>query len=299
MIDECASYALITPARNEAGNLDRLARCLAKQTVTPQRWVIVDNGSDDNTVELASQLAQHHKWIRVASFHDAGASDELGPTRAPATVRAFNVGVDDLNEPVDVVVKLDADVSFGPNYFPCLLREFASDPRLGIASGSCYERVDGVWRQRHVTAGHVWGATRAYRWRCLKDVLPLEERLCWDGIDEIKAAVRGWATRTLRDLPFYHHRWEGERETSRRAAWTTAGDGAHYMGYRFDYLVLRALHNARSDPAALSMIWGYMRSVIAREPRCADAQVRAYVRRQQSLRTLPLRMREALGKGTA
>jgi hypothetical protein len=114
----------------------------------------------------------------------------------------------------------------------------------------------------------------------------------------MKAAVRGWVTRTLPDLPFYHHRWEGEREASRSAAWITAGDGAYYMGYRFDYLVLRALHNARSDLAALSMIWGYVRSLIAHEPRCADTDVRACVRRQQSLRALPLRMREALGKET-
>jgi poly-beta-1,6-N-acetyl-D-glucosamine synthase len=295
----CSSYALVSPVRNEADNLERLAQCLAKQTVTPQRWVIVDNASVDHTVELASRLAQRHEWISVDALKDAGRSDERSPTRAPATVRAFNLGVEALSETPDVVVKLDADVSFRPDYFRRLLHEFESDPRLGIASGSCYERVDGVWRQRHVTAGHVWGATRAYRWPCFQDVQPLEESLSWDGIDEVRAAVRGWVTRTLRDLPFRHHRREAEREASRLAAWTKTGDAAHYMGYRFGYLLLRALHNARGDPAALSMLWGYARSAIAREPRCPDEAVRSYVRGLQSVRSLPLRVREALGKDPA
>ena len=44
------------------------------------------------------------------------------------------------------------------------------------------------------------------------------------------------------------------------------------------------------------MIGGYHRRPLRREPRCADAAARAYLRRQQSLRRLPLRAREALGK---
>ena len=67
----------------------------------------------------------------------------------------------------EIIVKLDADVSFESDYFEQLLAAFESEPRLGIASGVCYELERGVWTARHVTGDHVRGATRAYRKACL------------------------------------------------------------------------------------------------------------------------------------
>lgn len=285
------TYALITPARDEAANLRRLARCVLEQTVRPQAWIVVDNGSADDTPRLVDELSRAHDWIIVASA-SAGLTAEPG---APV-VRAFHAGLEQLAEPADVVVKLDADVSIDPDYFERLLAAFAADSALGIASGTCYEQRDGTWRATHVTGGHVRGATRAYRWQCLRDVLPLEERVGWDGIDALKANVLGWRTQTIADLRFYHHRALGERDGGSYARWARQGNGARYMGYRLPYLVLRALHHARRNPAALAMLWGYACAALRREPRCSDESVRAYLRRQQSLRNLPRRAREALGK---
>ena len=132
--------------------------------------------------------------------------------------------------------------------------------------------------QRHVTGTTVWGAARAYRRECLDDVLPLEERMAWDGIDEMKAHAAGWHTKTLTDLPFRHHREEGERDGSRRRARTAQGRAAHYIGYRPSYLVLRSLHHARREPSALFMIWGYTVALVRREPQIADPAVRAQLR---------------------
>ena len=127
-----------------------------------------------------------------------------------------------------------------PDYFERLLDAFARDPSLGIASGSAWELDDGVWRQRFVTGGTVWGATRAYRWECLQEVLPLEERHGWDGIDQLKARARGWHTTTLTDLPFRHHRAEGLGDGSTWAHWAANGDTAYFMGYRPWYLLAHA-----------------------------------------------------------
>lgn len=290
-------YAVVTPARNEAPNLRRLAECLRAQTVEPAAWVIVDDGSSDETAALASELAGEHSWVEA--LLSPGALSHAGPLgagrRVGRDVIAFTAGISALREAPDVVVKVDADVSFEPDYFERLLHEFESDSRLGIASGTCYENEGGSWEARHVTRVHVRGASRAYRWACFLDVSPLEERLGWDGVDEIKANVRGWTTRTVPGLPFRHHRKVGERDGA-RLAWSAQGDTAHYMGYRFSYLVLRALHHARREPAALAMIAGYLRAGLRRSERCADADVRAYLRRYQSPRELRLRAREALGR---
>lgn len=253
--------------------------------------MIVDTGSDDGTPKVIAELMGEHDWI-ASCTSTAGES----PTRARAIVHGFNVGVTQLGILPEVVVKVDADISMEPDYFERLVTEFDTSPQLGIASGTCYERDQGNWTQRHVTGDHVWGATRAYRRSCLEDVSPLEERLGWDGIDEIKAALRGWQTRTFLDLPFYHHRREGEREDH---AWRMVGDACHYLGYRIDYLLLRALNNARRDRAALAMVGGYTRAALRRAERCPDEEVRSFVRRQQSLRQLPRRVREVRGRRAA
>jgi hypothetical protein len=119
----------------------------------------------------------------------------------------------------------------------------------------------------------------------------------WDGIDELKAQLRGWTTRTIPELPFKHHRPEGARDGSRWRAWSARGRAAHYMGYRAWYLVARALHHARSEWGALGMIWGYLAEAAARRPVCADAEVRSRLRSEQSLRNLRTRRREAVGAG--
>ena len=285
------SYAVITPVRDEADNLPRLAEALVCQTERPVAWLIADNGSTDDTAVVAAELAREHDWIRLVDL-----PGEPGLVRGGPIASAFEAGLEALAQPVDVVVKLDADVSAEPDYFSRLLAQFAADASLGMASGSCYERENGSWRQRHVTGTSVWGASRAYRWACLREVLPLERSMGWDGIDELKANLRGWRTATFTDLPFRHHRREGERDGKRRAGWAAQGRAAYYMGYRASYLVLRSLYQATRDPAALAMISAYGSAAARREPRCADPRVRAYLRRRQSLRSMPVRLREALGR---
>ena len=283
-------YAVVTPVRNEAGNLRRLFASLSGQSVRPECWVIVDTGSTDGTVDLARTLAHEQPWIDFVADADLGATKRGGPI-----VRAFELGVSRLQPIPDVVVKVDADVSMGSAHFEVLLAAFAANPKLGIASGSAQELEDGVWRTRHNTGSSVWGAARAYRAACLADVRPLEEQMGWDGIDELKARVRGWTTETLVELPFRHHRAEGARDGSPWKAWTARGRASHYMGYRAWYLLARTLHHARSDRAALGMVWGYAAALATRQPVCADADVRGRLRQEQSLRNLRARRREALG----
>jgi biofilm PGA synthesis N-glycosyltransferase PgaC len=288
------TYALVTPARNESENLRRLAACVAAQTLAPVEWVIVENGSSDGTLAVAEELAEQHAWIRVVTI-----PERAERVRGGAIVRALIAGVRSLESKPELVVNLDADVSMEADYFERLGAAFADDPALGIASGSGFELENGVWRQQFATRGTVWGATRAYRWNCLQDVWPLEERLGWDGLDELQATVRGWKTTTLLDLPFHHHRRVGQRDGERRVFWSAEGRLAHYMSYRVGYLVARVAYRAlrERDPATAWMLWGYLTAALRREPRWRDEAARTHLRELQRLRHLPARRREALGRG--
>jgi poly-beta-1,6-N-acetyl-D-glucosamine synthase len=297
---ERLTYAAVTPARNERDNLARLAEAMLHQRAQPEQWVIVDDASTDGTYELAAELAAAHEWITVlTSNRGAGVGGALkAGRRGGRDVVAFHTGIAALATTPDVVVKLDGDVSFEPDFFQRILEAFELDPKLGITGGSCWEQERGEWKERPVTRGHVRGATRAYRMACFKDVHPLEERLGWDGVDEAKAHIAGWTTRTLRTVPFLHHRPMGKRDGKIRA-WFDQGETAHFLGYGVGYLVLRSLFKAVRDPSALAMIPGFVVARLARQPKCDDARVWRYMRSEQSLRKLPTRAREVLGRSQA
>lgn len=287
------SYAAITPTRNESTNLTRLAPCMVEQTHRARRWIIVDNGSTDDTPQVARALAAEHPWITFLEV-----PGDVVATRGAPVVRAFHAGVAALAEETDVIVKLDADVSFESNYFAVQMTAFEQDPSLGIAGGVCMEpQENGEWEAARVTRDHVRGAIRAYRRECFAQVTPLEERMGWDGVDELKAQVNGWTTRTLPELSFLHYRVLGSRE-SRWHMWSRQGDMAHFMGYRRTYLLARTAYYLRHDVRAVAMPWGYLKAAASGHPRCSSDAAVAHLRKLQSMRSLPSRVREKLGVAT-
>ncbi len=275
-------YAVVTPARNERANLSRLAESLAAQTLLPDAWVIVDDGSDDGTAELAAELAGRHGWIVLGSSGRSGGTLATG-RREGRALDTFKAGVEQLPRPVGVVIKADADTSYDPEYFARLVDAFATRPELGIAGGACYELEDGEWVRQRVIPTHPRGASRAYRWECLDSVMTLEARMGWDGLDEVRAALRGYRSETLIDLSFRHHRKTGGRERSSLRHGTAQGRAAWYMGYRPSYLVLRTLYRMRRDPASFGMILGYAAAGLERAPRHPEPDVVRHLRSTQRL----------------
>ena len=286
-----AGWVAVTPARDEAANIPRLAASLAAQTEPPRRWIVVDNGSTDGTPEVVEAFAREHPWAEVLSIPPAVAVARGGPS-----ARALNAGIAAVGEddPPDMVLNLDADVALPPEFAARLAAALAADPGLGIVGGSCYEHDGAAWRQRHVTGDTVWGAARAFRWECLRQVGPVEERMSWDSLSQLRANALGWRTLTLLDLPFEHHRPEGGRDGSRWRARASEGASAWYMWYRPWYLGLRsALHVCRGEVGALGLIGGYAGAALRHEPRSPDPLIREHVRRVQSPARLADRFREA------
>jgi hypothetical protein len=270
-----------------------LAPTVVAQTLTPTAWVIVDDGSSDGTAEYAAALAERHDWIIVLTT-GRGTGGLTEGRREGRDLLALQQGMDALPD-VETVTKLDADVALPPDYFERLGAAFAADPRLGLASGRRCELERGEWRRRHVTGTAVEAQCRTYRQACWQELQPIEPRMGWDGMDEARAVVAGWRTHVVDGLDFRHRRVMGSRDGSRLRARAAEGHAAHYMGYRPGYLLVRAAWHARTEPAAVAMLWGYLTASVSRHGRCPDAHAVAYVRRRQSARHLYRTWREVRG----
>jgi hypothetical protein len=288
-------YALITPARNEADSLAVLAPAVVGQTRPPACWVIVDDGSSDATAQVATELARRYQWIILVQSGRVEAGLRQG-RRQGRDLLSFEEGLRAVPRPVELVTKLDADVTLPPHYFERLVAAFDADPQLGMASGTRCELLDGRWQPRPLTRSTIAGQCRTYRLACWKAIQPLEPHMGWDGIDEARAALAGWHVHPIPGLFFRHHRPRGRRDGSAWRARAAEGSAAHYMGYRPSYMLLRALWHARREPSALAMLWGWGSASFQGQPPCSDAAARSYVRSQQAARHFGRRFREARGQ---
>src|SRR5262245_46607239 len=121
-------YVLITPARNEEALIEKTLASVCAQTLAPQRWVIVDDGSIDRTAEIVEHYAKRFPWIELVRR-----SRDVDRSFA-AKVQAFNAGFERVRSlEFEVIGNQDADISFEPDYLEFLMRKFAEDPKLGVA----------------------------------------------------------------------------------------------------------------------------------------------------------------------
>ena len=200
-------YLIVSPVRNEAKFLPLTLESLARQTIRPQRWVIVNDGSTDDTGKIADEAAKQHDWIRVVHRADRGFRQAGG-----GVIDAIYSGYHLLEkESWDYVVKLDGDVSFEPDYFDKCFAQFDAEPRLGIGGGLICNLRNGALEEESKVdpVFHVRGATKIYRGECWRAIGGLLKAPGWDTLDEVKANMLGWTTRTFREIKTVHHRPAG------------------------------------------------------------------------------------------
>jgi glycosyltransferase involved in cell wall biosynthesis len=158
------TYGVVTPARDEEKFIPGLIESMVSQSRRPVRWIIVDDGSSDSTPMLLDEAARGHEWISVHHVRRGGDREPGGET---ALQRFLAPG---LWGDVDVVFRVDADITFKSDFVESLLEEFERDPRLGIASATLYEQDQDGWRERRTPRFHTRGATKMYSRACLEAI---------------------------------------------------------------------------------------------------------------------------------
>jgi glycosyltransferase involved in cell wall biosynthesis len=275
---------LISPVRNESAHIERVVRAVAGQTRTPDAWVVVDDGSSDGTFEIVDRLRTGAPFLSLIA-RDQDREPEAGGDRlaTAAAPRAFNAGLRTVDwREFTHIGKLDGDVELPPDYFERLLAEFDADPTLGIACGDLVEGQGADERRIRIPSHHVHGALKLYRSECFEAIGGVQERLGWDTIDETYARMKGFTTRSFRELVARHHRAWGSADGTLRGR-ARHGHCAHVAGYTLLWALLRSAKLATVRPFGLSglaFLHGYLGARLRRLPRVEDREFRRYVRRE-------------------
>jgi poly-beta-1,6-N-acetyl-D-glucosamine synthase len=256
---------------------------IAAQTRQPDRLLLVDDGSRDDSVELAEAFARRHAFATVLRRPPRPReSDRLATA---AELRAFAWALDTLEEPWEVVAKLDADLSLPAETLASVEARFRDDPGLGIA-GPHLQSLDDAGRDvsHRTRPEHVEGAVKFYRRACLEQIAPIPPVLGWDTIDEVRARMRGWRTAggSPAENPVLHLRPMGAHDGTLRAhrRW---GACAYAYGEHPLYALAMGVRQLPQRPrvlGGLSYIGGWALAALRRAPR-AEPELRAYVRRAQ------------------
>ena len=106
-------YLLISPCRDEAQYLRRTLDSVAAQSVPPALWVVVDDGSTDDTPAILEEYTRQLPYLRVVRRVDRGRR-RVGP----GVIDAFYAGLEtvDLEMPVMPIGSTRSSTERGDRY---------------------------------------------------------------------------------------------------------------------------------------------------------------------------------------
>jgi len=275
-------YVLISPCRDEAKYMRDTLDSVIAQSIRPAKWIIVDDGSTDNTPQILAEYRAKHDWIEVVTRSDRGRRSV-----GPGVVDTFYAGYETINpDDYDYLCKLDLDLRLPPRYFEILIERMATNPSIATCSGKAYVKEEGGL----VNEGHgddmSLGMTKFYRVSSFKAIGGFVREVMWDGIDCHRCRMNGWIACSWDEpeLRFVHLRPMGSSQQSIYTGRLRHGFGQYFMGTGFLFMAASAISRINQKPyvlGSLAMLWGWVKSAIAREPRYDDPGFRKFLRRYQ------------------
>ena len=220
-------YYIIIPAHNEAQFIGLTLASIEKQTLLPKKVVIVDDHSTDTTEKIANSFVKNNPNFSLIK-NESDSEHQPGSK----VIRAFQKGLETLDNDYDFIVKLDADLILSSNYFETIAAHFQSDAGIGMVGGFAYIEKNYNWILENLTdKDHIRGAFKAYRKECFKQIDGLKPAMGWDTVDELLSKFYGWKVITDENLKVKHLKPTGANYD--KSARFKQGEAFYSLGYGF------------------------------------------------------------------
>jgi len=299
------SYIVVTPCRNEEKNLPNLVQSIMAQTIKPELWVIVDDGSTDKTGEIIADVEKKYDWIKGVYLEEH--KEYMGAHYAYVCNRGFWYAKEYCNEKrisYEYIALVDSDNILEESYFEKLIGEFGKDGKLGIASGdNAFTDVKKVLddlktRNPDVTvmSNEFWrkwddisfqngrgdlpmGSARIWRKECFEETGGYSYAHAPDSVSNVKAKLRGWKTKRFENIRVIER--EGLTAKGYWKGYKSRGESDFFLWYPSYLTLLRALKYSFKRPYYIGIVYlsGYIKSFFCRKERIDDIELRRYYQR--------------------
>ena len=300
------SYILVTPARDEEKNLPNLIISIERQTIKPVLWAIADDGSADSTPNIIKKLINKYDWVRSVRLKP---SKEIHGTRyGVVCAEGFEYAeryCERHRIHYNYVALIDSDEIVEPRYFEKIFEKFATNPKLGIASGwvgegDVYLMLEEI-RAKGGTGDQekLWalfgtekipleitrndypnGSGRVWRRECYM-VSKYGRVMGPDTISTIKAKLRGWETWRFLDIHII-----GRKSATGLGPWKyyqIKGAAGYYWYYPKRIILINGTFFLTKPPhyIGISYFLGYLKAVVGKTERIQDKEMIQYFKTQK------------------
>lgn len=278
-------YLIISPCRNEEKFMRATLDTVCSQSILPDKWVIVDDGSTDATPEILAEYAANYDFIKIVTRDNRGHRKVGG-----GVVDAFYSGLSSINiDDYEYLCKLDLDLKLPERYFELIINKMKNNPRIGNASGKPYyvDKNSGDLISEGCGNENAIGATKFYRVACFKQIGGFVRQVMWDGIDGHRCRMLGWIAISWDEpeIRFIHLRPMGSSQKNILTGRRRHGFGQYFMGSSLTYMTVAATYRMFfHHPFILggfAMWWGYVKSAAMGVSRLDDLEFRAFLRKYQ------------------
>lgn len=271
-------YTIVTPVKNEEDSLPGLINSIFEQTIKPSLWVIVDDGSNDGTVDILRDLTNKHNWIKTIRLGES--PRDLGVHVSHVCREGFNFAIKYCTQ-CDIgygyIALVDADIILELEYFEKLIHEFEKNQNLGVASGRGANIVGNKIIEDKQREDLPSGGARLWRKGCFEDTNGYLLTKSPDSVSNAKAIINGWDTKQFRHIKFVSTRAHASADGYWRG-YKQFGSNNYFISYTPIHALLKGIKLLFDRPhyTGLAYLYGYFYSLICRKKTIDDEEVKYY-----------------------
>lgn len=291
------TYIIITPCKNEANSLHDLFKSVIDQTIKPSLWVIVNDGSQDDSRSIILKYCDKYSWIKMVdlperprdSFYRYSEVCKVGFDYVVKFAKKENIDF-------QFIGLIDADLIIEKLLFEKLIIRLKEIANLGLVSGGIYYKIKN--KMILEKNKEIFGAPRLWKKQCFLDTGGYQVTTTPDVVSNIKCIVNGWDILQVKDAQAIQIRKTFSAEGLLKG-WYRNGVSQYIVGFHPIFAFLKSIKRCFIKPyyTGIAYFFGYFSQLFLLKDRTNDQEVYYYnyvTRRQNEIEYLKKKLNKAI-----
>ena len=271
------NYLLITPCKDEEKSLNKLFESVINQKIRPVLWVIINDGSKDNSRKIIESFSKNHDWIYLLDIESNKPRDSFFHYSF-VCIEGFNYAIDIAKNKLinyEFIGLTDADIILENSVFEKLIDELIKNAKLGLVSGGIYYELSGELELEHNK--ELFGTPRLWKKNCFFQTGGYQLTHTPDIVSNIKCLMNGWMTKQVKDAIAIQTRKTFSAEGLWKG-WKNNGFANYKIGFHPIFSLIKSIKYCFVKPYYIGIAYfiGYSSAFFTSRSRINDKEVIYY-----------------------